>query len=107
MIYKFRSKAAADVIMMGPSGDQLLRLMGREPSAQGIVEVEALAAAISALERGVAEDEAEFARLQLEAQERGEPPLQRQGIGLPQRAWPLLELMRHSLAARQDMIWGA
>jgi hypothetical protein len=106
VIYKFRSKAAADVIMMGPTGDQVLRLMGREPSAQGLVDVESLNAAISALERGVAEDEAAFARLQLEAEERGEVLPVRQGISLRQRAWPLLELMRHSLAARQDMVWG-
>lgn len=106
VIYKFRSKAAADVIMMGPAGDQVLRLMGRQPSAQGIVDLESLPAAISALERGVADDEAEFARLQLEAQERGEPVPQRQGISLRQRAWPLLELMRRSHAAGQDMVWG-
>ena len=28
MIYKFKSKAAGDVIMMGPSGDQVLRIIG-------------------------------------------------------------------------------
>lgn len=106
MLYKFRSKAGADVIMMGANGDQVLRLLGREPEAKGIVEVDRLAAAISALERAVAEDEAEFARLQLEAEQRGEPVPQRQGISLRQRAWPLLELMRRSLAERVDLVWG-
>ena len=106
MLYKFRSKAAADVIMMGPAGDQLLRLLGREPSASGIFQAEQLPSAIADLERAVAEDEAEFARLQMEAEERGEPIPQRQGISLRQRAWPVLELMRRSLAARQDVVWG-
>jgi hypothetical protein len=106
VLYKFRSKAAADVIMMGPAGDQLLRLLGREPSASGIFQATRLTAAIADLERAVAEDEAEFARLQMEAEERGEPIPQRQGVSLRQRAWPLLELMRRSLAAKQDVVWG-
>ncbi|MCW5640107.1 MAG: DUF1840 family protein, partial [Rubrivivax sp.] len=38
MIYKFRSKAAGDLIMLPAHGDQLLRLLGREPAAQGIIE---------------------------------------------------------------------
>ena len=38
MIYKFRCKAAGDVIMLGPNGDQMLRLLGREPAAKGIFE---------------------------------------------------------------------
>ena len=107
MIYKFKSAAAADVIMMGPNGDQLLRLMGREPGLQGIVTQAQLGAAISALDQAVAEDEAEFARLQAEAQAAGEPAPKREGISLRQRAWPLLEMMRLSLAQGQDVIWGA
>ena len=30
MIYKFKSKATGDVIMLGPNGDQMLVLLGRE-----------------------------------------------------------------------------
>lgn len=106
MIYKFRSKAAADVIMMGATGDQMLQLIGRTPSPQGIVQSAQLGAAISALELAVAEDEAEFARRQAEAAAAGEPVPKREGISLRQRAWPLLELMRISLAQGQDLVWG-
>ena len=38
MIYKFKSKAAGDVIMLGASGDDVLRTIGKSPAAQGIVE---------------------------------------------------------------------
>jgi len=69
MIYKFKSKAAGDVIMLGPTGDQLLRLMGREPAAKGIIEVDAMPAAIEALERAVADDDAAFAKALAEARE--------------------------------------
>jgi hypothetical protein len=45
MLYKFRSKAAGDLIMLGPQGDQLLRLLGREPARQGIIEARCCGAA--------------------------------------------------------------
>ena len=106
MIYKFKSKAGADVIMLGPQGDQMLRLLGREPSAQGIVTRDQLGTAIGALEAAVADDEVAFARQQAEAEAAGETPPRREGISLKQRAWPLVELMRHSLKAGEDLVWG-
>ena len=49
MIYKFKSKASGDLIMLGPNGDEMLRILGREPAPKGIVDVDQLAAAIAAL----------------------------------------------------------
>ena len=106
MLYKFRSKAGGDVIMMGPTGDEMLRLMGREPSAQGIVTRDAMAGAVSALEKAVSEDEAAAARRVAEAQAAGEPAPKRSGIQLRQRAWPLIELMRHAQRENEDLTWG-
>jgi len=37
-MYRFKSKADGDLIMMGPVGDQILRIVGREPASQGIIE---------------------------------------------------------------------
>ena len=53
MLYKFKSKASGDVIMNGPHGDELLRLLGREPAAQGIVQHADLPRALAALEAAV------------------------------------------------------
>ena len=106
MIYKFKSKAGADVIMMGPTGDQVLALLGREPASQGLLAFATLTQAMSDLERGVAEDEAALAAQQAEALAAGLPQPSRAGISLRQRVWPLLELMRYSLQAGQDVYWG-
>lgn len=106
MIYRFKSKAGADVIMLQPQGEQILRLLGREPSPQGILRGAELPGAISSLEQAVAEDEAAFARLQAEAEAAGEPLLRREGISLRQRAWPLIELIRHAQRADNDLVWG-
>ena len=50
MLYKFKSKAGSDVIMMGANGDEVLRVIGKSPSATGIIEPAAMPAAIAAIE---------------------------------------------------------
>lgn len=107
MIYRFKSKAGADVILMGVNGEQMLGLIGREAAAQGLIAHETLPAAISALEQSVADDEAAFARLQAEAEAAGEPVPRREGVSLRQRAWPLIGLMNHALKAGEDVLWTA
>ena len=106
MIYKFKSKAAGDVIMMGPAGDDVLRLMGKAPAAQGIIEVSAMAAAASAIEQAVAGDEAARAQAEKDAAAEGRTLAPREGVSLRQRAWPLLEMMKRSQAAGADIVWG-
>jgi hypothetical protein len=107
MLYKFRSKAGGDVIMMGPNGDQVLRLLGREPSAQGIITKDQMAGAIAALEKAVSDDDAAFERSVQDAKAAGESAPKRSGPQLKQRAWPLVELMRHAQRENEDVIWGA
>jgi hypothetical protein len=102
-MYRFKSKADGDLIMMAPVGDQLLRVIGREPAAQGIIEVAALPQAIAALEQAIAA--AELARVDARRAD-DEDERDAQAIGLQQRAWPLLEMMRRSLAERADIVWG-
>jgi hypothetical protein len=104
MIYKFRSKAAGDVVMLGANGDQLLRALGREPAAKGIIEVAAMPAAIAALERAVADEEARGAGD--ENDDAGDEPHTARGIGLRQRVWPMVEMMRRSQAAGEPIVWG-
>ena len=37
MLYKFKSKAAGDLIMLEQHGSLVLRIIGKEPAAQGIL----------------------------------------------------------------------
>ena len=105
-MYRFKSRADGDLIMMAPVGDQLLRIIGREPAPKGIIEVAALPRAIAALEEAIAA--AELARVA--ARKTDDDDDEQAGganaIGLQQRAWPLLEMMRRSLAERADIVWG-
>lgn len=104
MLYKFKSKAAGDVIMLGPNGDQVMRLVGREPAPKGIFEVAHMAAVIAALEQAVAADE----RAREEAAgDGGEAPGKGDGVTLRQRVWPLVEMLKRASAAREPITWGA
>jgi hypothetical protein len=94
MIYKFKSKAAGDVIMLQPHGDQLLRLIGREPAAKGIIEVADIPAAIGALQEAATQSDAP-------ADAEGE-----RGVGLKQRVWPMIEMMKRTHAAGEPIVWG-
>ena len=112
MIYKFKSKAAGDVIMLGPNGDQLLRLVGREPASQGIFEPAAMPALLAALQAAVAADEA------ADKQPPGQPTKpsssgdrrsdsgSNRGVSLRQRVWPMIEMLGRAHAAGQPVVWG-
>ncbi|MBN9206928.1 DUF1840 domain-containing protein [Methylibium petroleiphilum] len=106
MLYKFKSKAAGDVIMTGPIGDAVLRTMGKEAGAKGIVLPADMPGAIAALESAVLAEEQ--ARQQAEADARADgktlPP--REGVSLRQRAWPLVEMMKRAHAADEEIVWG-
>jgi hypothetical protein len=106
MIYKFKSKAAGDVIMMGPNGDEVLRIIGKSPSPQGIIEPAAMPAAVKAIEDAVAVDEAQRKQAEQEAAAEGRRPPARDGVTLRQRAWPLVDMMKRAHGADQEIVWG-
>lgn len=96
MIYKFKSNATSDLIMLGPNGDQLLRLIGREPQAKGIIEPPMLFAAIADLQRAIESEEAD----------RADRPPASHKVGLRQRMWPMIEMMKRAQAAGEAIVWG-
>ncbi len=106
MIYKFKSKAAGDVIMLGPNGDALLRILGREPVAKGIIEPPAMPGAIAAIEQAVQAAEAARAAAEREAGARGESLPSDEAVGLRQRVWPMVEMLRRAAAADEPVVWG-
>jgi len=106
MIYKFKSKAAGDVIMLAPSGDALMRVLGREPAAKGIIEVADMARALDAIQAAIAADEAERAEAEREAQSRGATLPAPQGVTPRQRMWPMVEMLRRAQTANEPIVWG-
>ncbi len=104
MIYKFKSQAAADVVMLQLNGNQMLAIVGKQPSAQGIITVAQIPAAIAALEAAIVAHEAVQSRRvehpEIEVEVEGD------SIDLRQRAGPFIELLRTSAQAGKDVVWG-
>ena len=105
MLYKFKSQASGDVIMTEPHGDELLRLIGKTPGPKGILTQEQMPAAQRALEKAIAIAEGKPKEAPAAGQE--EEEIQDfNAVGLRQRVWPFLELIRYSLRDKSDIVWG-
>ena len=98
MMYKFKSPATGDLIMTQPVGDRVLAIIGKPASPQGIIDVDQLPAAMRALEAAVAAETP--ARADDDAGGHADR------VGLRQRVWPMLEMMKRALADKQPIMWG-
>lgn len=104
MLYKFKSRAAADLIMLEPHGRQILQIIGKTPGASGVITAAQIPAAIAALEAAVSADNAlAEAPDAVDDEEDTEPP---DAVRLRQRAAPFLDMLRRSAAEGRDVVWG-
>ena len=104
MLYKFKSQADGDVIMLQNNGDQMLTIVGKEPSPQGIITVEQIPAAIAALKAAIEVHEAAES-LRTEHPEE-EVEVEGDSVMLRQRAAPFIDLLKRSAEAGKDVLWG-
>ncbi len=105
MHYRFKSKADADLLMMQPIAEQLLAIVGREPAPQGIIESAVIPGAIAALEAAIADERAAQKRSGGDRVADDSAEAHADRIGLSRRAWPLLEMMKRSVAEKADIVW--
>ncbi|BBD76435.1 DUF1840 domain-containing protein [Hydrogenophilus thermoluteolus] len=105
LLITFRSDADADVIMYRKHAEPILKLLGKEPD-RGILTPEQLPEAIAKLEAACAADRErerqQLAALEADADASGKP----MPVGFHQRAWPLLQMMKHALAEHKPVVWG-
>ncbi len=104
MIYKFRSKAAGDLIMLQPQGRRMLEIIGKDAGPKGIITAAQLAVAVAALEAAVAHEDALRQAGEQLTPEEGQLPAEE--ISLRQRAKPFLDMLRRCDAAQADVVWG-
>ena len=104
MLYKFKSRATADLIMLEPHGRQIVSILGKAPGASGIVTAAQIPEAIAALEAAVAADEAQPPVD--EAQDEAAADDRKDAVRLRQRAAPFIDMLRRSAAEGVDVLWG-
>ena len=106
MLFKFKSKATGDLIMLEPNGRRVLQIIGKDAQPKGIILPEEMPAAVGALEAAIAKEEADQKALVDEAKAKGEPPPRFDSISLRQRAVPFLDMLRRCEKAGQEIVWG-
>ena len=103
MLYKFKSQAAAEVIMLQTTGDEVLKIIGKTPGPTGIITVAQVPGVISALQAEVKRREAQPKE---ERQHNGDAAKEDDPISLGKRIVPFIGLLRESAEAGKDVVWG-
>jgi hypothetical protein len=106
MLYKFKSKAAGDLIMLEPNGRRVLEIIGKEAGAKGIILAEEMPAAIRALQGAIEREEAEHAAAIEDAKAQGQVPPRFDAVSLRQRAVPFIDMLKRCSAAGKEIVWG-
>ncbi len=113
MLYKFKSKATGDLIMLQPDGRRLLEIIGKitpenneSVVEKGILAPEQMADAISALLAAVLHEEAKQKAAREDALSCGATPPRFEAISLRRRTQPFLDMLRRAQTAGHPVVWG-
>ena len=106
MLYKFKSKATGDLILLEPQGRQFLQLIGKAVEPKGIIEAEQMPEAIKALQDAVAAEELQQAEAVAQAKAQGQKPPTFEAISLRQRTKPIIDMLERCHKAGQPIVWG-
>jgi cyclopropane-fatty-acyl-phospholipid synthase len=110
MLYKFKSKATGDLIMLEPQGKQILKLIGKEAGAKGIILPNEMSAAIEALHVAVEREELALKAAKetnAEVSDGDEAPTTGpRTISLKQRVVPFIDMLRRAHAEDKEVVWG-
>ncbi|MFZ4703160.1 MAG: DUF1840 domain-containing protein [Candidatus Methylumidiphilus sp.] len=109
MLYKFKSKAAGDLIMLEPNGRQILRILGKDDTdslTKGILLPSDIPAALMALEHAIREEDELLQQRVREAVAQDRDPPHPDGISLRQRAAPFVEMLKRCLKEDKELVWG-
>jgi hypothetical protein len=106
MLYKFKSKATGDLIMLQPNGERVLCIIGKDSGPTGIILPAQMKAAIDALNAAVAQEDADQKAASAAAQAEGKVAPRLEAVSLRQRAHPFIEMLRTCQKAGQEIVWG-
>jgi hypothetical protein len=106
MLYKFKSKSTADLIMLEANGRRILEIIGKADSNKGILLAADMPNASAALQSAITLEEKALKVAMEEALQKAEPTPKTPEVSLRQRAAPFLEMLRRCEKAQEDIVWG-
>lgn len=105
-LYRFKSRETGDLVMLEPTGQRVLEILGKDPSGPGIILPGQMVAAVQALHAAAAHEEQEHQRLKEEAQADGELPPELETVSLRMRCAPFIEMLQRCEQAGVEVVWG-
>ncbi len=110
MLKTFKSSVGPDVRMFGDVADQLLEVIGKPGSDQGVISVEQMGDALARLRSAVDSSRRDTVAAAGEGgpgdDESDAEHARSRRVSLAQRAQPLIELLERSLRANKPVVWG-
>lgn len=109
MLYKFKSHATGDLIMLEVNGRQVLTILGKGDAAnlaRGILQPADMPAASAALAQAIAHDDEARATTQAMASQGEEHVEPLTTVSLRQRVTPFLEMIQRCQAENTPIVWG-
>jgi hypothetical protein len=94
----FRSRAASEILMQSENAARLLEIIGKPLSERGVIGSAQIDAALARLEAAVALEPAAGAA--------DADPARPSPVGLRQRAYPLIQMLRAARDRQVDVTWG-
>jgi hypothetical protein len=101
MLVTFQTKAYANITMFGEVAKQLLKLMGHSGTVPSAIGADDVPAALEKLRRAVESLPASEKKAAQDDESSGAPTR----VGLAQRAFPLLELLKAAAAEKCPVSW--
>lgn len=106
MLYKFKSQAAADVLMLQPRAEEILAIIGKHAGPTGIITVAQAGPAVAALKAEIERREALRKAQSPAPHDDDDHGSKEDGVTLRARAMPFIQLLEISSAAGKDVVWG-
>jgi hypothetical protein len=106
MLYKFKSKASGNLIMMEADGRRLLQIIGKTELHRGVLLPQDMPAAIAALQHALIQEDA-ARTVSGTKQPTDEATLAwTQPISLRQRSLPFMQMLQRCQNAQKEITWG-
>ena len=105
MLYRFKSRASQPFVMLETHARQLFEIIGKAPERKGVITVEQMPAAISALEAALAREGQNAHNNDDFAVEGHAEEAEKQHVSLRQRAQPLLHMLKESRDDGKHVMW--
>jgi Domain of unknown function (DUF1840) len=107
MLFKFKSKAAGDLIMLEPNGRRVLEIIGKDAGPQGIILPEHMHVAVADLTAAFAAEEADQQAAINQARAQGGALPSFDAVNLRKRAGTFVDMLQRCAKENAPITWGA